>query len=76
MQFFLTNDTRIFVQGTNRRQYSVRPGPAFPNRKTIVDTTTRAITKRHLAAGGDIITQAANSMVWNFAGPDTVSLRR
>jgi hypothetical protein len=62
-QFFGTNDTTF-----------TRQGPLNVNGEaTTLETDTNLQLQRNFAAGGELLVGLANSIVWQFAGPETFS---
>lgn len=71
VQFFFTNVTTEFTQGDLPAPVLGATGPGFANSQTITSTQTNAVWRKHFAQGGDLLVNVANSMVWQFAGPNT-----
>jgi hypothetical protein len=63
VQFFGTNDTNAVFAGP---VFARRPGGLSQ-----LSTTTTPSMRRLLASGGQFVIEAANSIVWQFAGPNT-----
>lgn len=70
VQFFLTNNTFNNETGSLPVPVLGRLNNGVPNSQSIVDTRTRAFFNKNFAAGGQMVAGVANSMVWNFAGPN------
>ena len=68
VQFFGSNDTTYAHQGTIGRGGD---GRTFLRGETNrLDTDTDVSFRRRFATGGELLAGFANSLVWNFAGPD------
>jgi len=62
-QFFFTNDTTFTADGRLRPGGGGQPSSILENDATLQ-------VKRYFATGGQLLAEVANSMVWQFAGPD------
>jgi hypothetical protein len=62
VQFFTTNNTNFFVAGPLRSP---------PNGSSLLTTSTDPGFRRMFASGGQLAVDFANSVVWQFAGPNT-----
>ncbi|MBN1589781.1 MAG: hypothetical protein JW888_09720 [Pirellulales bacterium] len=63
-QFFGGNDTFFDAQG---------PQYAGGRSRSILSTDTDVVMQKLFAGGGELVVGAANSLVWQFAGPDDYS---
>ncbi len=59
VQFFGGNDTFFTADGPQR------------GRQSLLRTDTDLALRKQFAAGGELVAGAANSLMWQFAGPDT-----
>jgi len=60
-QFFGGNDTFFDAQGRER---------AGGSSQSLLSTDTDVVVQKLFATGGELVVGAANSLVWQFAGPD------
>lgn len=71
VQFFGGNETSYLTQGDLPRPVLGATGPGVGNSRSVLSTESYLLLRRRFATGADFVVGIANSMVWQFAGPDT-----